>query len=120
MSTWEERMSAKAQERIRAERERERIRLDAEWAAEDAAEEERWRPVREAGPPGGCHECWHWIPHYPGPMWSHGESVQPGPPPDDLEPGSMLMDRAEPADWCWHACHEGDPVCCIPVAYAAS
>lgn len=124
MSTWEERMSARAQERIRAEQERERARQDAEWAAEEAALEERYRPVREAGPPGGCHECWSWAAgwgyHY-GLMWSHGESVKPGPPPPDLEPGPMLgAAGASETDWCWHACHDDGPVFCGPIAFAAA
>ena len=113
-------MSARAQERIRAEQERERERIAEEMAAERAEMEERYRLVREAGPPGGCHECWHWVTHYSGHTWWHGESVQPGPPPDDLEPGSMLLDPpTRPADWCWHPCHEGHPMFCGLIAWAA-
>jgi hypothetical protein len=122
MSTWEERMSARAQVRIRAEQDRDRARMDAEWAAEEAELEERYRPIREAGPPGGCHECWSWSGwHAPWGLWAHGESVQPGPPPDDVAADSMLRayGSASDDDWCWHPCHDDGPACCIPVAYAA-
>lgn len=115
-------MSARAQERIRAEEERERAQQEAEWAAEQAALEEQYRRIREAGPPGGCCECWSWAAWMWPPWWVHGESVRPGPPPPDLEPGSMLLDGPEAlgTDWCWHACHGDDaPVFCGPVAMAS-
>jgi hypothetical protein len=118
VSTWEERMSARAQERIRAEQERERIRQEAEWAAEEAELEERYRPLLEAGPPGGCRECWHWVRHWDGYSWHHGESVRPGPPPDDLEPGSALAKPGHDDWWCWHSCHGGKPAGCSPIGYA--
>lgn len=120
MSTWEERMSARAQERMRAEWERERARAEAEWAAEEAELEERYRPVREAGPPGGCHECWSWSgPRVPWGPWGHGGSVQPGPPPAGLDADSPFQGTAG-TDWCWHSCHGDErPLFCGPIAYAA-
>ena len=117
MSTWEERMAAKAAGRREAAEAAERERLEAEWAREQAELEERYRSVREAGPPGGCRECWSWClnpPYFLG--WLHGACVQPGPPPADLEPDSMLQD-SEPEWWCWHSCHADPPVSCVPVAY---
>jgi hypothetical protein len=121
MSTWEERMSARAQERIRAEKEREDAIWRAQMDAEEAELEERYRPLREAGAPGGCHECWHWSrwPWGDGYSWHHGRSVQPGPPPDGLEAGSVLAEPDHDDWWCWHACHGGEPVGCAPVGYAA-
>jgi hypothetical protein len=109
-------MSARAQERLRAEEARARAIRDAEWAAEEAAIEEQYRPIREAGPPNGCHECYVWVTHGPCPMWWHSRNVQPGPPPSDLEPGSDLLDSPEDW-WCWHPCHGGSAVFCGPVAY---
>jgi hypothetical protein len=107
-------MSARAQERIRAERERERVIEEAEWAAYQAEIEEQYRPQREAGPPGGCHECWEWWGQFPG--WWHRDSVQPGPAPGDYPLGRDTPDT----DWCYHACHgEGIPVFCGPIAMAA-
>jgi hypothetical protein len=117
VSSWEDRMSARAQERIRAEEERLRAIDDAEWAAEEAALEERYRPVREAGPPGGCRECYAWCRHGDHMFWAHGESRQPGRPPDGLEPGSYLLDSPEEW-WCWHPCHGGKPAYCAQAGYA--
>lgn len=118
MSTWEERMAAKAAERRKAAEAAEEARIRAEMDAEYAEAEERARPVREAGPPGGCRECWSWAgPHWPGPMWVHGDSIQPGPPPDNLDPDSGLRDTPD-TDWCHHPCHGGEPVFCAPVGYA--
>jgi hypothetical protein len=116
-------MSARARERIRAEQERERARLEAEWAAEQAEIEEQYRPVREAGPPGGCHECWSWWagkPTVTPPGWYHGESVQPGPPPPDLDPESVLAEPDHDDWWCHHACHGDEPAGCAPIGYAAA
>ena len=113
VSTWEERMSARAQERIRAEEERERARIAAELAAEAAEMEERYRPIREAGPPGGCYECWHWVTHYFGHMWMHGRTVQPGPPLAGWE-------DTPDTDWCWHSCHGDEPRYCGVVGMAAA
>lgn len=111
-------MSARAQARIRAEEGRERIRQEAEWAAEQAERAAMVEAMRPAEPYEGCAECWHWADGWPWgePWWRHGESVQPGPGPV----GYPLARRENPdADWCWHACHGGDaPVFCGPVAMA--
>ena len=110
-------MSAKAQERIRAEKAIERARIAEEMAAEEAEMEERFRPVREAGPPGGCHECWRWhFRYWPAPGWVHGDSAQPGPCPPDA---ADLFGRTTDSDWCYHACHDDGPVFCGPIAMAA-
>lgn len=109
----------RAQERIRAEQERERARREAEWEVEEAERrvllEGQRQAMLEAGPPGGCGECWSLEDSMFGLRWFHGDSAEPGPPPDDWD----ISDR--PSDWCWHACHGEDaPAFCGPIAVASA
>ena len=121
MSTWEQRMAARAAARRAAEREREfaeEERQRLEWESEML---KRNGLEFAAGPPGGCYECYRWEVwpkddyFHGGARWHHiTEAVVPGPTPDP-----SFRDHDE-AHWCHHACHEGEPCYVIPPAMAAS
>jgi hypothetical protein len=102
VSIWEERMSERAQVRIRVEREHLAREQEAEYAAEVAARAEIDRPKFEAGPPGGCMACYiwsDWHPYTPGSDWWH-----------------IFIDE-EP--WlCRCECHGGETPCYPPYAIA--
>lgn len=119
MTSWEDRMAARAAERQRRADEQERVRAAAGQAAYEARLQVEHRAEFEAGPPGGCHDCYAWIAGTPWgyPAWWHGPSVQPGPAPPDAP---EWMSGVPDSDWCWHPCHGGEaPVFCGPVAFAA-
>lgn len=91
---WEGRMSQRAQARMHSEQERQdRVREameDAEEAQRVAAERARF----EAGPPGGCRECWAW-------------------PDEELFPLSRdwwhVTELLDGSFTCHHACHGDKP-----------
>jgi hypothetical protein len=123
MSTWEERMSLRAQEGIRIENERIRAENEAKWAAEDALEQARhaeaMREALEAGPPDGCGICYVWGRDFSGfgppyTWWHVQDAPVPGPPPADW------FWSSNPVHWCYHTCHGNEPVFCGPIAIAAS
>lgn len=124
MGTWEERMAARAHERIAAEWQRQAAEAAREQAAHEAEMAERQRAEFEAGPPGGCRECWSWAfgPWLNAYTWGHVyPAVQPGPPPEPAGPdwGLLPVDHPDLRAWCHHACHDGEPVFCGLIVFAA-
>lgn len=91
---WEDRMSQRAHARMHAEQARqERIR-EAEEDAEEARQKAAERARFEAGPPGGCRECWAWP---DGDTW---------PLRRDWWHVAELLDEEFT---CRHACHGDEP-----------
>lgn len=99
VSTWEERMSLRAKERMRAEDERQRAAEEAEYQAEVARIAEEQRGEFEAGPQGGCRDCFVWV-------------------PDKFSPRHFWIHRSDESGWCHHECHGGEPYGCAPMALA--
>ena len=114
-------MSIKAKARMAAEAERQRAREEVERLAEEARITEEQRAEFEAGPPGGCHECYMWRPDWMSlrHFWGHGDqSAKPGPPPPEEVAG--YWEDPDESHWCYHECHGGEaPVYCGPIAMAA-
>jgi hypothetical protein len=107
MSSWEDRMAARATRRERARHafERENRLTPAEEQARFEAEtQEASQAEFEAGPPDGCTICYHWGVSYwpgdPGCRWFHFT----------IEAGDCM---------CRHECHS-EPEWCGLVAYAGT
>jgi hypothetical protein len=100
VSTWEDRMSQRAQVRQEAEERDQEAKRREEEAAYEAEVFEQQRAEFEAGPPDGCRECYVWSDWYPlFPRifrWWH-----------------VTID--EPPYECNHECHGGEPYGCAPV-----
>lgn len=113
MSTWEARMSQRAQRRMQAEMAEEQRQAQANYDAYLERLRIEQQAEHDAGPPGSCAECWSWeySPFVDGYTWSHGHpATQPGPPPDGY---------GMPDDWCYHDCHGDEaPVFCGLIAMA--
>jgi hypothetical protein len=100
-TSWEDRMSQRAQARMDAERQEQEARQRIEEAEYEARLFEEQRAGFEAGPPDGCRECYVWSDWYP------------------LSPSTFswwhkTMD--EPPYECTHECHGGQPYPCATVA----
>lgn len=100
---WLDKMAARSAER-------ERRRYEFECRQRDAEREAYYRQLHEeslaefeAGPPGGCHECYRWVafPFFgPGYSWSH-----------------ITIESDDQT--CYHECHGNEPQWCGPIAYAS-
>jgi hypothetical protein len=98
-SSWEDRMAAAAAARALRRAADEELAQESGQEAYQVELAEQGRAEFEAGPPGGCLDCYAWSPGWDGRRhWQHVTD-------DD---GTGL---------CRHRCHGGEPAPCAPVVW---